>query len=60
MRTYDRARGVVTMSPDEWRRTHKDFKSTEMVSGKRVRTVLQFVDGLGTCRVCVEIVKESK
>lgn len=43
----------LTMTPDEWKRTHRDFKTID----KGQRYVLRMVDGKGTCLVPVDIIK---
>lgn len=44
---------VLQMTPEEWKRTHRDFKTIDR--GRRY--VLRMVPGRGTCLVPVEIVR---
>ncbi len=49
------APSAVRMTPEEWKRTHRDYKGR--FDGQRY--VLQMTNR-GTCMVPVEIVKEKK
>ncbi len=60
MATYNKETAVLEMTMAEWKAKHKDFKSTGIATtGKRYRSALMFIEGLGTCSVPVRIIKKG-
>jgi len=51
----------LVLTPAAWKAKHRDFKSTRVVNGKRVRTALRLCPEHGTTSVPVTLSKgESK
>ena len=43
----------------EWKAKHRDFKSSNVENGKRVRTALRFCPNHGTTSALVTIIKKA-
>jgi hypothetical protein len=47
------------MTAEEWKAKHRDFKGSEVIDGKRVRSALRYCPKHGTMSSAVTIIKKG-